>query len=86
MMYVLTTVSIVSVQPNPDVSVRIFLRNFNVLYILFSKMGNEIRLITSEKGRDLLVVNGHALRRIRQQAVGYFRCGDPIKISIQQRN
>uniref|UniRef100_A0A2S2PPE8 FLYWCH-type domain-containing protein n=1 Tax=Schizaphis graminum TaxID=13262 RepID=A0A2S2PPE8_SCHGA len=36
-------------------------------------MKNEIRRITSERGGDLLVVNGHKFRYIRQRADGYVR-------------
>ena len=37
----------------------------------FLKMENEIRRITSERGNDLLLVNGHKFRFIRQRADGY---------------
>lgn len=39
----------------------------------FLKMENEIRRITSERGNDLLLVNGHKFRCIRQRADGYVR-------------
>jgi hypothetical protein len=38
----------------------------------FLKMENEIRRITSERG-NLLLVNGHNFRCIRQRADGYVR-------------
>jgi len=38
----------------------------------FLKMENEIRRITSERGNDLLLVNGHKFRCIRQRADGYY--------------
>ncbi|CAI6354014.1 unnamed protein product [Macrosiphum euphorbiae] len=36
-------------------------------------MENEIRRITSERGNDLLLVNGHKFRCIRKRADGYVR-------------